>query len=172
MPHAHPRGFPPRVSGRPQHGEGQALALRGRGCSSTQKPSRYRSAGACPPRSHDLRENRTPANAVSLTIEAWRGTGPRPTVKGGVFYRRAGACRPRKNAPAYRSAGACPPRAFDPHENRTQAKAVFRSDRGTARDRPSPYVKGDGLDNRSAGACPPRTSGRPQHGEGQALALR
>ena len=25
---------------------------------------------------------------------------------------------------------------------------------------------------RSAGACPPRVSGRPQHGEGQALALR
>ena len=25
---------------------------------------------------------------------------------------------------------------------------------------------------RSAGACPPRSSGRPQHGEGQALALR
>ena len=36
---------PPRVSGRPQHGEGQALALRGRGPFSPKKPSRYRSAG-------------------------------------------------------------------------------------------------------------------------------
>ena len=26
--------------------------------------------------------------------------------------------------------------------------------------------------SRSAGACPPRSFGRPQHGEGQALALR
>ena len=31
MPHAHPRGFPPRTFGSPQPGEGQALALRGRG---------------------------------------------------------------------------------------------------------------------------------------------
>ena len=39
------------MSGRPQHGEGQALALRGRGNRfSPKKPSRYRSAGACPPR--------------------------------------------------------------------------------------------------------------------------
>ena len=38
-----------------------------------------------------------------------------------------------------RSAGACPPRAFDLSENRTPTKAVSRSDRGTARDRPSPY---------------------------------
>ena len=40
-----------KASGRPQHGEGQALALRGGGRFSTQNPSRYRSAGACPPRS-------------------------------------------------------------------------------------------------------------------------
>ena len=33
-----------------------------------------------------------------VRIEAWRGTGPRPTVKG--------------DGPANRSAGACPPRAF------------------------------------------------------------
>ena len=30
MPHAHASGFPPRMSVSPQHGEGQALALRGR----------------------------------------------------------------------------------------------------------------------------------------------
>ena len=30
MPHAHPSGFHPRMSGRPKHGEGQALALRAR----------------------------------------------------------------------------------------------------------------------------------------------
>ena len=39
-----------------------------------------------------------------------------------------------------------------------------------ARDRPSPYDKGQGY--RSAGACPPRTSAKSEHGEGQALALR
>ena len=38
-----------------------------------------------------------------------------------------------------RSAGACPPRVLDPREKRTPTNAVFRSDRGTARDRPSPY---------------------------------
>ena len=103
---------------RPRHGEGQALALRYK--------ARFfnRSAGACPPRSPDLREKRTPTNAVSST-EAWRGTGPRPTVNG--------------DGPAYRSAGACPPRSFDLRENRPPTNAVFRFDRGTARDRPSPY---------------------------------
>ena len=45
----------------------------------------FRSAGACPPRSPDLREKRMQTQAVSLSIEAWRGTGPRPTVKEGVF---------------------------------------------------------------------------------------
>ena len=28
-------------------------------------------------------------------IQAWRGTGPRPTVRGAVFFRSAGACPPR-----------------------------------------------------------------------------
>ena len=32
------------------------------------------------------------------TSERWRGTGPRPTLWGTLFY--------------YRSAGACPPRSF------------------------------------------------------------
>ena len=84
-----------------------------------------RSAGACPPRSLDLRENRTLAKAVSLT-EARRGTGPRPTVNGDGL--------------ANRSAGACPPRSFDPREKRTQTNAVFpiEARRGTG---PRPTVK-------------------------------
>ena len=141
----------------------------------------YRSAGACPPRSFDLRENPTPAKAVFradrgmardrpspyvkgrrfftvargpgprekthrntvargpvprerwntrtlLSTQAWRGTGPRPTVKGRLLRNR--------------SAGACPPRSFDLRENRTQPTAIFRADRGMARACPSPYVKG------------------------------
>ena len=64
----------PTPFSRPRHGEGQALALRWKGGGLA-----YRSAGACPPRSHDLREKRTPTNALSST-EAQRGTGPRPTV--------------------------------------------------------------------------------------------
>ena len=76
-----------------------------------------------------------------VPIDAWRGTGPRPTVKG--------------NALAYRSAGACPPRSFDPREKRTQTKAVFPTVawRGTG---PRPTVIGTFF-HRSAGACPPRS---------------
>ena len=73
------------------------------------EPFLARSAGACPPRSFDLRENRTPTNAVFPT-EARRGTGPRPTVKGGGL--------------AYRRAGACPPRSLDLREKRTPTKAL------------------------------------------------
>ena len=74
---------PPRASGRPQHGEGQALALRGRGRFSTKNPSRYRIAGAVP--------------ASFRWTSAWRGTGPRPTRKGGRFS--------TKNPSRYRIAG-------------------------------------------------------------------
>ena len=45
-----------------------------------------------------------------------------------------------------------------------------RSDARVACEGPSPTVKCRFF--RGAGACPPRVSGRPQHGEGQALALR
>ena len=48
----------------------------------------------------------------------------------------------------------------------------FPMDRSMARDRPSPYGEGAAFFHRSAGTHPPRFSGRPQHGEGQALALR
>ena len=95
----------------------------------------YRSAGACPPRSPDPRENRT--QTVSLPIEAWRGTGPRPTVRGRRCF--------------HRSAGACPPRSFDLREKRTPTNR-FPPDRGTARDRPSPYGEGGRFFHRSAGA--------------------
>ena len=66
----------------------------------------------------------------SLARERWRGTpvrrrgwnparAPRPTVKGIVFYRRAGAL-------------GC----------HTRIREGFPRDRSMARDRPSPYVKG------------------------------
>ena len=64
------------------------IAWRGTGPRPTLKGDGLanRSAGACPPRSPDPREKRTPAKAVSLSIEAWRGTGPRPTVSGTFFH--------------------------------------------------------------------------------------
>ena len=83
-----------------------------------------------------------------------------------------------------RSAGACPPRSFDLRENRPPAKAVFRFDRGMARDRPSPYGKLHAFLTVARGPVPrdrttcakterqPTPFPRPRHGEGQALALR
>ena len=76
-----------------------------------------------------------PKRAVRWTA-AWRGTGPRPTVKGG----RSAAKKPS----GYRSAGACPPRALD------------CADDGEGQDFPQPYVKGRRFFHRSAGACPLR----------------
>ena len=55
-----------------------------------------------------------------------------------------------------RSAGACPPRAHDPRENCTPTKAVPRADRGTARDRPSPYDKGEAASTTVARGPVPR----------------
>ena len=55
--------------------------------------------------------------------------GPRPTVKGTVFYRSAGAL-------------GC----------QTRIREGFPRDRSMARDRPSPYVKGRRFFHRSAGA--------------------
>ena len=160
----------------------------------------------------------------------WRGTGPRPTVRGAVFRPRdlpvTGArgpvprdlpvdCSMARDRPSpygeggrfstkrpsrYCSAGACPPRVSGrPQHGEGQALALrgrvpffaqeipvtvargpvpreFPVDRSMARDRPSPYAAGCRFSPqrpscyRSAGACPPRASGRPQHGEGQALA--
>ena len=76
------------------------------------------------PRDRSTRAKNARQPTVSLPTAARRGTGPRPTVSSTFFYR---------------SAGACPPRSFDLREKRTQAKVISRSDRGPARDRPSPY---------------------------------
>ena len=103
------------MSGRQQHSEGQALALRGKGDRfSPKKPSRYRSAGACPPRAFGRPE---PGEGQALALRWEEGVlgdvargpvprersvdrslaretrsparvaseGPRPTGRGGVF---------------------------------------------------------------------------------------
>ncbi len=57
-----------------------------------------RSARACPSRSPDLCENRPwlrCLRTVSVTTEAWRGTGPRPTVRGAGLSRSARAVTPK-----------------------------------------------------------------------------
>ena len=134
MPHAHPSGFPPRTFGRPQHGEGQALALREKAhlCSSgspdpetgqdqailtyrgeelwqpnawRRTPARlrvwharalaHRGKGMCfdsetPPGtvargpSDATRASERVSPAIVRITAAWRGTGPRPTMKGGL----------------------------------------------------------------------------------------
>ena len=78
---------PTRMSGKPQHSEGQALALRGRGARfSPKKPSRYRSAGACPPRSFDdqgyspFRSLHGEGNPLACTCGI---RGPKPYDAGG-----------------------------------------------------------------------------------------
>ena len=88
-----------RFLSRSLHGEGQALALRWQRrflCLVARGPvphaflfSRSRSAGACPPRSADLHEKRPMPKGPRtffVTIDAWRGTGPRPTVNGGFLF--------------------------------------------------------------------------------------
>ena len=52
---------------------------------SQKKRCCYRSAGACPPRSTNLNENRPQSKrpwTFAVKTEAWRGPVPRPTVKG------------------------------------------------------------------------------------------
>ena len=141
-----PRPFPVPIEAR--RGTGPRPTVSGDGLA-------YRSAGACPPRAPDLRENRTPTNAVFPT-EARRGTGPRPTVNGDGL--------------AYRSAGACPPRLFDPRENRTPTNAVFLSIEAWRGTGPRPTVnstlfltvargtgpRATGQDEKNAGDKPPR----------------
>ena len=79
-------------------------------------PPFHRSAGACPPRSFDLRGNRPPTNAVFLSIEARRGTGPRPTVNGTFFHRSAGAlaCHTRRREGFPRDRSTCAKNARKP----------------------------------------------------------
>ena len=95
-----------------------------------------RSAGACPPRSFDPRENRTQTKAV-FPIEAWRGTGPRPTVSGTLFFTVA-------RGPVPRDLSICAKNARKP-----TVSLPIEAWRGTG---PRPTVKGGGLAYRSAGA--------------------
>ena len=83
----------------------------------------YRSAGACPPRSSNLREKRMSAKAFS-PVEARRGTGPRPTVSSTFF--------PVARGPVPRDRPTCAKNACQP---------MLFPGRGPARDRPSPYGK-------------------------------
>ena len=98
----------------------------------------------------------------SLARERWRGTGPRPTMRGGVFFTVARGPVPRerwsertmaRDRPSpydeggvfYRSAGACPPRWFKNRFFIVARGPVPRDrwgDRTLARDRPSPYEEG------------------------------
>ena len=120
-----------------------------------RKPFLNRSAGACPPRSSDLNEKRPRSKGLktfSVTIDAWRGTGPRPTVTGTVSYFRTrktpDAQRPRLflvTLAAWRGTGprptvkgafplSCPPRCFfladlrrrfPLHKNRLETRALI-----------------------------------------------
>ena len=66
-----------------------------------------------------------------------------------------------------------PPRTLDLRENRTPAKAVSRSDRGLARDRPSPYGEREvALQTVVRGPVPRDLPRARWSGEGQAFALR
>ena len=92
-------------------------------CPPRSFPFLARSAGACPPRLFDLREKRTPARAVSLSIVAWRGTGPRPTVSDTFFPPRTPVC-----PIAWRGTGPRP----------TVSDTFFPRDRCLARETRSP----------------------------------
>ena len=105
----------------------------------SRTPFLTRSAGACPPRS-------------SMCPIAWRGTGPRPTMKGAVLSPVA-----RGPSDAIRACERVSPAIADLRENRQLSKAVSPTD-GMARDRPSPYGSRTPFLARSAGACPPRSS--------------
>ena len=67
------------------HGAGNPLAcacgMRGPSPYGKRGRSFHRSAGACPPRSFQAPSR----EGLSLALVAWRGTGPRPTVKGAFF---------------------------------------------------------------------------------------
>ena len=91
---------------------------------------------------------------VSMQSLASRGTGPRATVAG--------------HLPVGETSGLDVPVARGPVPRERWMARTMARDRVSQR----PTMKGYGFDNRSAGACPPRVSGRPQHGEGQAPALR
>ncbi len=142
-------------------------------CMARDRPSPYkttaltphRSAGACPPRSlltPTICRARAPAldligsrcsrtTEIGPAIDAWRGTGPRPTKKTALSH--------------HRSAGACPPRT-----------CLFTVARGPVpRDRclPQPSVGQEHLLLTRSGAGAPelqRWAPQSTHGEGNPLA--
>ena len=109
--------------------------------------------------------------------DAWRGTGPRPTVRGWRFFIVARGPVPRDLSPLRKTPAAQRPRmvvaqtgAWRGTGPRPTVKCRFlrcyrsagacppRSlNLGMARDRPSPYGEEVPFFYRSAGACPPRS---------------
>ena len=82
-----------------------------------------RSAGACPPRAYDMRENRTPAKAISRANRGTARDRPAPYGEGMAFFSIARGPVPRERWSA----------------------------RTMARDRPAPYVKREAFFHRSTG---------------------
>ena len=103
MPYAHPSGCPPRALDCANDGEGQALALRKR------EAFFFIVARGPVPRDRCMaRETLSHARVAS--------EGPRPTMKGTVFYRSAGACPPRSmHGEGNPLAGACGIRGPSPY---------------------------------------------------------
>ena len=147
----------------------------------------YAHPSGFPPRSHDPRKKRTQTKALSQT-EAWRGTGPRPTVSNTLFHRSAGACPPRSQT---RAKNARKPKPFPkPRHGEGQALALRAAarffivargpvprdrqsarkphanqshfpNRGMARDRPSPYGKQHVVLTVARGLVPRERPSRP-----------
>ena len=122
MPYAHPSGFPPRSLACP------------RDCSSGSPDPERRmerrthpglvARGPVPRDRSTYAKNARRPRPFSVPIEARRGTGPRPTVK------RRRPCKP--------SRGGLSPAISRPTRKPNADQGRF-PDRGTARDRPSPY---------------------------------
>ena len=137
----------------------------------------YAHPSGFPPRSPDLRENCTPAKAVSPT-EARRGTGPRPTVKGGAAFfivarGPSDAIRASERvSPAISIVMMCVSPSVVCDRLITNGSGSGDPDlQGLARERwrgtgPRPTMKG-GRFYRSAGACPPRPLDCADDDEGQ-----
>ena len=131
-----------------------------------------RSAGACPPRSPDLRENRTPATALSRADRGMARDRPSPYGEGGRFFPVARGPVPREKmhrntvargpVPRDRNTLTTVARGPVPRDRQTRAKTErqprlfpgqIEAWRGTG---PRPTVRG-GVFSRRARACPPRT---------------
>ena len=97
-------------------------------------PSLARSAGACPPRAFDLRENRTPTKAVSRADRGMARDRPSPYGETETALHTVA----RGPSPAIRAGERVSPASARPTQ-KTHANQSRFPDRGTARDRPSPY---------------------------------